>query len=224
MNEPQLQIQSPSPEGLTMIERALASTVATEDDYKAAIAIEMGLSALINEIKQTFDPLAKKAHEAHKAITGARTKQLAEPERAIRHLQGLREAWKREQEAIAARERLRLEAVARKEQEDLALAQAAELEAEGHQELAEMALDMRPVSATVKTWTPPKVAGASSVGSFAATVIDLRAFILWCVKSGRYELLAVDQSALNALAKSSKGSVRPDGVRIEPKTQTRYKQ
>lgn len=221
MNE--LQIPPPSPEGLTMIERAMATKVVTEDDYKAAIAVEMGLNALVKEIKETFDPLAKRAHDAHRAITTERAKQLAAPEQAIRHLQSLREAWTREQRAIAERERLRLEAAQRREAEDAALAAAAELEAEGYRELAEIALDVRPVSATTKAWTPPKVAGAVSSGSFSATVTDFRAFVLWCVKTARFELLAVDQSALNALAKSSKGAIRPDGAKVEATTQTRYR-
>ena len=176
------------------------------DQYQSAGGELLRIKSIKTQIAELFDPVVKRAHEAHKAATAARKKltdPLDEAERAIKSAMG---AYDYDQRCKALEEEARL----RREAEERAAAERAKLEAKaekalekGQEEKAEALLEQAqsviPMAPVVVPQTV-KVAGVQTRYIRKARIIDAtKVPAYW----GGVELRTINQSVLNQLAKLS---------------------
>ena len=159
------------------------------------------LQAMKKRVTDFFAEPKKKAAEAHKSICAMEKQMLAPVETRITALRIATQNWyAAEQARIAAEEERR-----RKEAEEMAKL-AAEAEEQGDTDTAAEAV-MEAALAEAKVTVMPKCAGTAMRELWKAVVTDPD-------KVPR-EYLIVNQSALDALAKATKGSITIPGVRFE---------
>lgn len=146
-----------------VVQHAQAITISSQETYEAAAAfLTDELKPALREIEDTFGPIVKAAHQAHREALAQRKRHeqpLLEAEKIVKRAIG---SYHQEQRRIAAQaeaERLR---AARQEAEQRALEEAAALERDGHQEAANERLE-QPTTPVVNTPAPtaPKAAGTS---------------------------------------------------------------
>jgi hypothetical protein len=143
-------------QALALPDQAKLITVTDNDSMERANAFKLDIKAMIKEIDEWFKPLADKAFQSHRAITGKWKETKAPLEQADAHVTQQVKLYladiRRKQEA----EEARLREQARKEEEERRLREAEELEAEGRTEEAEEVLSepIIPVAPVVKVETP----------------------------------------------------------------------
>lgn len=178
--------------------------VTDQASYEAAGKLLVEIATVKKNIKACFAEPKKKAQEAHKAICALENDLLAKataPETAIR--QKMAAYYDAEQKRIAAeRERQRQEA-------EEAARLAAEAEAAGDTETAMEAVGIAAATESAVT-AAPKAAGVSFRDVWEAVVTDKSKVPL--------EYMEVNMSALNAVAKATKGSINIPGVQFVKKT------
>ena len=160
---------------LTVVEQAGALAVTDPASYERAATFRKEiLRPMMAEIDSTFDPIVRKAHEAHKEALAQKKKvydPLAAADKALDRAMGAF-ALKQRQEAEA--EQRRLLAEARRREEDERLSQAAALEKAGMGTEAMAVLDSppAPVSAPVVIANVPKLAGVSTRDNWKFRIAD----------------------------------------------------
>lgn len=197
MNEPQKSYEVEARNELAKMPGAEIAVIDPQS-YEQAGEILRNIATVKKEIKALFAEPKKKAAEAHKAICAAENEVLAKVtarENEIR--QKMSVYWQAEQKRIAAEQERK-----RKEAEEMARI-AAEAEAAGDEETAAEAVAIAAVTEATVT-EAPKAAGVSMREVWRAKVVDPD-------KVPR-EYMIVNQSALDALAKATKGSINIPGV------------
>lgn len=202
-------------------------TVETDEDYGSAGELLLGIKALRQEIAEFFEPLVRKAHEAHKALTMARAEKEQPLANAERVIKGKLDAYAREQKRLAderaAQERARLEQEERARRD----AEAERLEAEAAAyavadpivaaELVDAAQAVRsePIAIPTPAAKPlPKVAGLSHRENWDADVVDLLALVQHVAAHPEHlPLVQANEASLRAMAKSLKSAMSIPGVR-----------
>lgn len=178
-------------------------TVTDQASYEAAGRLLVEIATVKKNIKACFAEPKKKAQEAHKAICTLENELVAKasgPETAIR--QEMERWYAAEQKRIAAeRERQRQEA-------EQAARLAAEAEAAGDTETAMEAVALAAITESTVT-AAPKAAGVTMRKVWEAVVTDKSKVPL--------EYMEVNMSALNAIAKATKGSINIPGVEFVEK-------
>ncbi len=116
--------------------------VVTDNDSMAIADNTKGLiKDMIKEIDATFKPMADKAFQAHRAITG-KWKEVVQPLKdADEYLTGQVKGYLRKLEEERQAEERRLAEIARKEAEERRLAEALQAEAEGNTEEAQAIIE-----------------------------------------------------------------------------------
>lgn len=120
--------------------------------------------------------------------------------------------YNRAKQMERAREEARLRDEAR-QREEAAQMVAEHLRQEGKQEEA-MQVEMDAMFVPTALPTPAKPDGIHTRSNWKGEVKDFRAFVEWCWANQRLDLLQVNQTALNAFAKSTIGKVSVNGVRF----------
>lgn len=115
-----------------------------------------------------------------------------------------KEKARREQEA-----KLRDEHAKELAQAETAAAEAAE-RGDYHQARAALVTVAPPIPTVVSA--APKVSGISTRSVWKGEVEDLMEFLLYVVENDAYHLISVNQSAIDAMARASKGTARLPGV------------
>lgn len=166
--------------------------------YEQAGVMLQQIAAIKKGIQAEFAEPKKKAHEAHKALTSLEKRFLDFASQGEAELRNKMERyWQAEQARIAAEEeRKRIEA-------EKQMQIAAEAEANGDTETAEIATVLAAMESASVT-VAPKATGIAMREVWRAKVVDLN-------KVPR-EYLIVNQSALDALAKATKGQMNIPGV------------
>jgi transcriptional regulator of heat shock response len=113
-----------STQALTIPEKANAITITSAEDYIKAGEFWKAIKELRDKVAKTFDPIIKKAHEAHKEAVAKKKEVDAPLEGAQKTVKGIMEIYDREQERIRQAEQRRLEEIARREEEERRLAEA----------------------------------------------------------------------------------------------------
>ena len=208
---------------LTLPEKATHIQIMDAETFKEAAEFTLTLRTIKKEIDNTFDPIVKKAHEAHKEAVAQKKKVLEPVEQAQKIIDGKIGEFHAEQERLrrAEEERLRKEAEeqARKEEEERRLEEASRLEQEGNSEMAEALLEAPlapPVVVIPKIETQaPKVDGLSVTKIYKGEVVNL-AQLIQAVAQGRAPigLLEVNQTALNGMARALKEAFSVPGCRV----------
>ncbi len=143
---------------LAIPERAKLIAVTDNDSMERANQFKLDIKAMMKEVDDWFKPIADKAFQAHRAITGKWNETKAPLKAADDHLTNQVKLYLAECRRIQEAEEARLREIARKEEEERRLAEAEELEKEGRPEEAEEILS-QPVTyvAPVVTVQTPKV-------------------------------------------------------------------
>lgn len=176
-------------------------TVTDQASYEAAGEILREIAARKKAIKDKFAEPKKTAAAAHKAICNLENELLANVtarESEIR--QKMTVFWQAEQQRIAAEQERK-----RKEAEEMARI-AMEAEASGDTETAAEAVAIAAVTEASVT-EAPKAAGVSMREVWEAVVTDKSKVPL--------EYMEVNMSALNAVARATKGQIKIPGISFE---------
>ena len=175
--------------------------VVDQPSFALANGLISRLQAQKKKVVEFFADPKKKAADAHKAIVNAEKAMLMPVDTRINALKCATTRWyEAEQQRIAAEEEK-----ARKEAEEMAKL-AAEAEESGDSEMAQEAI----IAATLAQATVtvmPKSKGTAMRELWSAVVVDPSLV--------PREYLIVNQKALDALARATKGSVTIPGVKFE---------
>lgn len=126
---------------LAIPEKAHLIVVTDNDSMTMADNTKGLIKDMIKEIDATFKPMADKAFQAHRSITGKWKEVKAPLEEADQYLTGQVKGYLRKLEEIRQEEERRLREIARKQEEERRLAEALEAEKEGKQEEAQAILE-----------------------------------------------------------------------------------
>ena len=126
---------------LALPDQAKLITVTDNDSMERANTFKLDIKAMIKEIDEWFKPLADKAFQSHRAITGKWNETKAPLKAADDHVTNQVKLYLAEVRRAQEAEEARLREKARKEEEERRLAEAAELEAEGRADEADEILE-----------------------------------------------------------------------------------
>ena len=194
-------------EAIDWARRAGGMSVDTKEDYKKAAEFLRGLRALRKKIGETFDPIIKKAHEAHKTALDEKKKADGPLRKAEGYLMQMMSNF-----TVAEEKRLEAEARARQEAEkkkaeDERLDQAEQLEKEGRGDVANQLLEAPVVVPEVKAVQDrPKAEGISHriVWKFKVEVPSL-------VPD---EYKSIDMTKIGGIVRAMKDKTAIPGVRV----------
>jgi hypothetical protein len=192
---------------LTVPEQAKAIIIITNEDYTRAGEILLTIKDIRKEIDATFDPIIKKAHEAHKEAVAQKKKIDAPLIEAEGIIKPRISDYLAEQERIRRAEENRLREIARKEEEERQLMEAIAAEQAGETEEA-AAIINEPVyvAPVVVPKSVPKIQGVSTQKRWTFRVVDPS-------KVPR-EYLAVDEQKIGAVVRALKDQCKINGVEV----------
>lgn len=141
---------------LAIPEQAKLIAVTDNASMERANQFKLDIKAMMKEVDDWFKPIADKAFQAHRAITGKWNETKAPLKAADDHLTNQVKLYLAECRRIQEAEEARLREIARKEEEERRLAEAEALEHEGRQEEAEEILSqpVTYVAPVVRVETP----------------------------------------------------------------------
>lgn len=201
-------------EALAWPERAKTIEVRDAASYQHAAGSLIIIKGLLQRIEDAYGPHIKRAHEAHKALLADRNHAAAPLVAAEMTLKGALACYEVESEQQRQVEERRLRELARQHEEQRRLDEAAQLEREG--QLAEAAaLIEQPIETPTIILPPnPKVAGVIHRGTWSAHVRNKWELIRWVAKrdGDMDNLITINQTALNALARAQQGKLKVAGV------------
>jgi len=192
---------------LTVPEQANALIVTTSEQYEAAAEMLLNIKSLQKEINETFDPICKKAFDAHKEAVAQKKKVEAPLIEAERIIKPKMADYIAEQDRIKRAEEERLRAIAQKEEEDRRIAEAEQAAAEGKHEEAEAIISEEVyVAPVVVQKTTPNVSGISYRETWDYEIVDMS-------KIPR-EYWILDKVKISGVVRSMKGATNIPGVRV----------
>ena len=192
---------------LTVPEQAKGILIRTNEDYIKAGEILLVIKDLRKEIDSFFDPIAKKAYEAHKEVVAQKKRADAPLVEAEGIIKPRISAYLAEQERIRREEESRLREIARKEEEDRRLLDAIAAEAAGENEEAAAILDEKPmVAPVIVPKSVPKVQGISTQKRWTYRITN-PALI-------PREFMAIDEQKIGAVVRAMKDQAKIAGVEV----------
>lgn len=188
-------------------ERAHQIVVVDQPSFDAASEMLKGIKALEAEVRSVFDPMAKKANDAHKEITSQRAAQLKPLTEAESIIKQKVSEFLLEQERLQRAEQARLQAIADAEAAAALEALVEEAEESGASPMeVEAIIEDAPSPAVVVRVAPAvdtKGSGISQRMEWVAEVANLGLLIQAAVKTPALrELLMVNEVKLRALTKA----------------------
>ena len=187
-----------------IVAQAAGVLVVDQASFDRATDMLKQLKGMMGAVSETFGPMAKKAHDAHKEILAQQKKFMEPLEAADAKLRMRSTAWWNEQERI----RKAAEAEARRKAEDEALARAQEAQDAGNLQAAERAITEKPVVDLSDVQVASKN-GVTFATQYVATIVDISKIPL--------EYMIPDMVKINAMVRASKGTVVIPGVLVESK-------
>jgi hypothetical protein len=234
MNAPTIDTPPPAPvinlesAGLVWQGQSAALVIGSAADYAEHAERLKAIKSFQKRVGEFFEPLKRKASEAHKALCEAERKALqpaSDDEAAIKRALV---AFDQEQERLRRIEENRLREEARLKEERRRLDEAAALEREGvltgNQELIDEAdaLILAPVEAPVVHLerATPKVAGIVTREVWKCEVVDLLKLVKAVAEHPQHlNLLMPNNTAIQQMAKALKGAMAIPGIRVYADTQ-----
>jgi len=176
---------------LALPEQAKLITVTDNESMERANTFKLDIKAMIKEVDDFFKPMADKAFQAHRAITGKWNETKKPLQDADAHVTNQVKLYLAELRCKEEEEAARLREIARKEEEERRLREAEALEQEGRNEEAEEILS-EPITyvapAPVKTEVP-KVDNRMYRTQVKVRVKDRMAFLKGCPPHTLLEIL-----------------------------------
>jgi len=196
---------------LTIPEQAKQIAVTDNATFQVAAAFLLDVKALQKQINETFDPIVKKAHEAHKEAVAQKKKVEAPLLQAEALVKPQMAAYIEEQERRRRQEEARLQAEAIKRDEEARLAEATTLEKAGNDEEAARVISTPSFAApVVAPKLTPKVEGVAA-----------KQIWKWRITNS-YEIpreyLIPNEGAITAVVRSLKGAANIPGVQVYAET------
>lgn len=189
---------------LAIPEKARMIVVANNQSMQIADNTRDTIKAMIKEVDSVFKPMADKAFQAHRAITG-KWKETVQPLKdADLYLEKQVKSYLAEVKRIADLEAARLREEQRKVEEERILREAAEAEAQGNTQEAEAIIN-EPVYVPYvpPVVTTPKVDNRRYRTIPRARVIDKAALVRYvAAHPALLDLIDINQSVINTKAKA----------------------
>lgn len=194
-------------------QKAMALTIRTAGDFKAAGDAVKEVKAVQKKVKDYWEPLRKTAHAAYKAVTDHKKEMLDPLEAAERIIKGKMSDYQIVQEKIRREQEEKMRALARAEMEKK-MAEAEKAEKSGDVFSAEYArVEAEALEAAAETMSVPKaqvkVDGVAQKKAWEITGIDLSK--LPC-EFGGVVIRPADEAAIMRLIRESRGGVQIPGV------------
>lgn len=208
-------VEDVATKALAIPDQARAIVVVDNESMARANTLLMDIRAIRKEIDATFDPIIKKAHEAHKAANQAKKNAEAPLIEAENYLKPAIRKYMDEQERLRREEEARLREEARKAEEERRLQEALLAEQEGNHEEAEAIIQEEPVfiPPPIVENNLPKVDMRLFRKTWKVRVVSLKALVQAAAKTDTLlPYLMANETALNQLARATKGAVAIDGV------------
>lgn len=192
---------------LSIPEQARAIQVVDNETYSQAGEILVTIKGLRKEIGAAFDPIIKKAHEAHKEAKAQKDKAEAPLIEAENIIKPALAAYDREQERLRREEEERQREIARKAEEERRLQEALQAEKEGDAAAAQAIIE-EPVYVppVVIEKTTPKVQGISMQKVWKFRIVN-EALI-------PRDYMTPDTVKIGGVVRATKGSIQIPGVEI----------
>lgn len=192
---------------LTVPEQARAIKVVDAETYQQAGEVLIAIKGLRKEIGAAFDPIIKKAHEAHKEAKAQKDRAEAPLIEAENIIKPALAAYDREQERIRREEEERQREIARQAEEERRLREAEQAEKEGRNEEAQAIIE-EPVYVppVVLERTTPKVQGISMQKVWKFRIVN-PALV-------PRDYMTPDQVKIGGVVRATKGSIQIPGVEI----------
>ncbi len=214
MNELAAKEQEVKQEIINIDNQVLSLRVIDTETYLQAGEIFKAISAMEKKIKAFFDPLCKKADEAHKALTSAKAIEIAKLAPLKAHINKEQTDWNVEQERLRRLEEDRLRREAEKAEEDRRLQAAIEAEQAGEKEEAAAVLE-EPlyVPPPIVEKTVPKQAGLAMTTTWRWRLKDINLV--------PRQFLNINETVLNAHVKNLKDRSNVPGIEVYPESSMR---
>lgn len=205
----------------SVVSQAQSLTVVTGEDYELACVFLQGIAGKKKQVKDVFDPIVTKAHEAHKEALAQMKKFMSPLEMAEAEVKRKVLAFQQEQERLRREEERRQAEALRQEAERKAIEEAAQLEAQGEKELAEIVLQeaaAAPAPVAVVPSFVPKATGISARDVWKWRVKGdelqaLKALVIAAAKDDRLlAYLCFNEKVLTATAKAQKSLMKVPGI------------
>lgn len=203
-----------------MVVEATALVVSDVASHGAALEALKTTRERKRLILEKINPIIDAAFKTHRGLTNLRAEAIKPFDDAEAIYNRKASAFEREQEAIAARERERIEQQARKEEEERILRDAVAADEAGDPDLAEALLDETPTVPVLHV-TPAvaRVEGVTTRETWRAEVADKLALIRYVAAHPEWvNLLDANMPALNGLARSARKGMAIPGVRAVSET------
>ena len=192
---------------MTVTEKVKSIAIADSESYQQAAAFWKEIKEIRSQVAATFDPIIKKAHEAHKQAVAKKKEVDAPLEAAQRQIKRLMADYDAEQERKRREEEERLRELARKEEEERRLKEAEAAEAAGMEDAVEAILDAPIETPTVVVQkNTPKVEGViyRTIWKFRITNPELIP----------REYLKVDEVKIGQVVRALKDKTKINGVEV----------
>lgn len=201
---------------LSIPERAKLLVIKTPEDAAGAQAVLSTIKQLRGKVADSYDPVIKAALTSHRTALAAKKEHDEPLDNAEKIIKGKLAEWMTEQERIrkeAELERAKELAIA---EADRLMALAAIAEDSGDEDAAKDLFEEASAPITVSVPKPSiKVDGVTMRTTHVAEVVSLIDLIRWINAHPEYEnLVSPNQATLNQLARSTKGSLKIGGVRV----------
>jgi len=203
----------------TMLQRAQALEIVDQATYDAAVELGRAIKDIRAEAEAHHRPVIQAALEAHRRALEA-YRRIDEPLKAAEvEIKRRLSAW------VAEQERLRQEAERRaREEAERAAAEALEAQLEQMEaagapvEVIETIIRQAEAAPAAAPRVAPQYERAQGIAArktYRAQVVSFIDLVRWVAANPTHEnLLAVNQSALNALARAQRENLRIPGVRV----------
>jgi len=215
MNEVAKKEQESTQEALTLKAQADAVIVSNKEQYDSALEIDGRAREAKKAFHVWFDPIDD-ASKKQRQATIQQGKKIDEPlNYVIKTVSRKTSAWYAQEQARIREEQRKAEEIARKAAEEAALKSAEELEKQGMTAAADAVLDTPVAVPKVEIPHFEKTEGVSYRKQYSAEVVSLMDLVK-AVASGTVPIayLSANTTALNAWARSTKGSDTIPGVRV----------
>ena len=188
--------------------KANGFTIATNDQYVAAMNFAKLIKESIKKVEAAFDPIIKQAHATWKSAIVQKDSYVAPREAALNILDGKGRVFRIEQEKIRQAEEIKARELAKKEAEKLA-ARAAKAAEKGQTEKAEALQQQAQEVAAITPVVAPKVSKVEGI-----VVRKIWKFQITHPELVPREFLTPDLVKLGGEARNMKGTRPVAGVRF----------
>lgn len=196
------------------------SAIAITDQlsYTRAVAARVEAKAWLKNAGEYFDGLVKPAYAAYKNLLDAKKKVIEPVENTVNTINRELLSWDQTQERLRRDAQVRLEQEARAKAEAARIQEAELLQAAGAGEEAIEELLEEPVIVTEMVAAPKTYEASKSVvyrDNYSGEVTDLKVLVKYIAKNPSFiNLIQVNQTAVNQLAKSMKETLAIPGIKV----------